>query len=77
MSQETVKRTVLRSDEFTCPSCVAKIENKLNRLDGVEEAKVHFATGRIEVGHDRTKTSVEDLVGAVKEAGYKAEARAF
>lgn len=77
MNRKTLTRTVLRSDEFTCPSCVAKIENKLNELDGVEEAKVHFATGRIEIGHDRDKVTLKDLIEAVKATGYRAEARAF
>lgn len=39
-----LKNTTLRSDEFTCPSCVAKIENKLNGLDGVENAEVKFSS---------------------------------
>ncbi|MBB1016570.1 heavy metal transport/detoxification protein, partial [Dietzia schimae] len=43
--REQVKSIVLRSDEFSCPSCVAKIENKLNGLDGVESAEVKFASG--------------------------------
>ncbi len=45
-------KTILRSDEFSCPSCVVKIEKALKALPGVAEAKVHFNTGRIEVAHD-------------------------
>ena len=39
-------KTILRSQEFSCPSCVAKIEKALHNLNGVEKAKVHFNTGR-------------------------------
>ncbi|NLF92021.1 MAG: heavy-metal-associated domain-containing protein, partial [Corynebacterium marinum] len=46
-----LKKTTLRSDEFSCPSCVAKIETKLNGLDGVESAEVKFSSGRILVEH--------------------------
>ena len=42
-----LKKTTLRSDEFTCPSCIAKIENKLRSLDGVESAEVKFSSGRV------------------------------
>lgn len=77
MSQKTATRTVLRSDEFTCPSCVENIESRLDRIDGIEKSRVHFTTGRIEVDHDPAKATVDDLVEAVKDAGYRAEPRAF
>lgn len=64
--------TVLRSSEFTCPSCVAKIERQLLRLPGVSSATVRFATGRIDVDHDPSVITVQDLVDAVARAGYRA-----
>lgn len=69
--------TILRSSEFTCPSCVDKIEKRLNKLDGVQTAKVHFATGRIEIDHNTEVVSVDDLIAQVAKAGYKATASAF
>jgi len=69
--------TVLRSDEFSCPSCVVKIEKALKALPGVAEAKVHFNTGRIEVAHDPAAAPVEALVSAVQSAGYTARPAAF
>ena len=72
-----LKNTTLRSDEFTCPSCVAKIENKLNGLDGVDNAEVKFSSGRILVNHDPQKASVRDLVDAVAEVGYTAKPSAI
>lgn len=70
-------RTALRSDEFSCPSCVAKIEKALKALPGVADAKVHFNTGRIEIDHDPQTAPVDDLVGAVSSAGYEARPTAF
>lgn len=70
---QTITNTVLRSDEFTCPSCIAKIENKLNGLDGVVSAQVKFNSGRILVSHDASTVSVRDLVDAVAEVGYTAK----
>lgn len=61
--------TILRSDEFTCPSCVAKIEKSLAELEGVTAATVHFATGRIEVEHDPAVAGATDLVDRVRRAG--------
>jgi len=70
-------RTILRSDEFSCPSCVMKIEKALAATPGVETAKVHFNTGRIEVEHDADTAPVEKLVGTVRAAGYEARPAAF
>lgn len=70
-------RTVLRSTEFTCPSCVAKIERQLRRIPGVQAATVHFNTGRIEVDHDPQAVTVRDLVDAVARAGYRATPAAW
>jgi len=75
MSEEIT--TVLRSDEFTCPSCVSKIERKLAGVSGVSGATVHFNTGRIEVAHDPDRASVDTLVDAIAKAGYTARPRAF
>lgn len=72
-----IKKTTLRSDEFSCPSCIAKIETKLNGLDGVESAEVKFASGRVLVEHDPKTISVRDLVGAVAEVGYKVKPSAI
>ncbi len=73
----TTARTVLRAEGFSCPSCVAKIERRVGRLDGVTSVKVHFASARIEIDHDPTRASVWDLVSEVAKAGYRAKPTAF
>ncbi len=75
--ENRITRTILRSDEFTCPSCVGGIEAALQRLDGVRAAVVHFSTGRIEVEHDPAIASPAALVERVKEAGYRARVSPF
>jgi copper chaperone CopZ len=70
-------KSILRSQELTCPSCIAKIENALKAVAGVQEATVHFNTGRIEVQYDPQLAKPEALVKAVKDAGYEARVSAF
>ncbi len=70
-------KTLLRSQELSCPSCVAKIEKALKAVDGVETAQVHFNTGRIEVEYDPQRAKAEDLLKAVRGAGYEAKVAAF
>lgn len=70
-------RTVLRAEGFSCPSCVAKIEKQVGRLEGVESVKVHFASARIEVVHDESRTGSDEIIAAVAKAGYTARRAAF
>ncbi|MGP5218954.1 heavy-metal-associated domain-containing protein [Arthrobacter rhombi] len=74
---ETTTHTLLRAEGFSCPSCVSKIEKQVGKLKGVENVKVHFASARIEVDHDESKVSVDDIVAVIAKAGYKAAASAF
>ncbi|WP_454194489.1 heavy metal translocating P-type ATPase [Nocardia sp. Marseille-Q1738] len=55
---------------MTCASCAARIEKKLNKLDGVT-ATVNYATekARVEVTGD---ISPDDLIATVEQAGYTA-----
>lgn len=78
MSTPTAPRnTILRAEGFSCPSCVAKIENKLNGMAGVESAEVKFSSGRILISHDPAQASVRNLVDAVAEVGYTAKPSAY
>ena len=56
---------------MTCASCVARVEKKLNRLDGVD-ASVNLATESAHVTLTRDVTD-DELVGAVARAGYTAQ----
>src|SRR5262245_65601170 len=56
---------------MTCASCAARIERKLNRLDGVQ-ASVNYATEQAKVSFDPGRVTEDMLVDAVEQAGYKA-----
>lgn len=73
----SVQQTTLRSNEFSCPSCVSKIETKLKSLAGVSDAEVKFSSGRILVDHDPETAPVRDLVEAVAAVGYTAKPSAY
>jgi Cu+-exporting ATPase len=57
---------------MTCASCAARIEKRLNRLDGVS-ATVNFATETASVNYDPAHASADDLVTAVADIGYRAD----
>src|SRR4051794_25056026 len=56
---------------MTCASCANRIERKLNKLDGVT-ASVNYATEKAAVAFDPAAVAPEQLVAAVKAAGYDA-----
>jgi len=57
---------------MSCAACAAKIEKKLNKLEGVQKATVNFATGKATVEYDATKVKVSDMIKAVETLGYNA-----
>ncbi|MQY40707.1 Copper-exporting P-type ATPase [Streptomyces sp. RB17] len=56
---------------MTCASCAARIEKKLNRMDGVE-ATVNYATEKAKVTY-REDITVTDLIATVEATGYSAQ----
>jgi len=56
---------------MTCASCAARIEKRLNRLDGVT-ATVNFATEQATVSFDPGAVTPDQLVAQVEAAGYTA-----
>lgn len=56
---------------MTCASCAARIEKKLNRMDGVE-ATVNYATEKAKVSYSGD-VQVADLIATVVKTGYTAE----
>jgi Cu+-exporting ATPase len=61
---------VLDIGGMTCGSCSARVERKLNRMDGVQ-AEVNFATEQARVSFD-VGVTVDDLIATVEAAGYTA-----
>ncbi|KOT35303.1 carbonate dehydratase [Streptomyces caelestis] len=56
---------------MTCASCAARVEKKLNRMDGVT-ATVNYATEKARITYP-PGTEVADLIGTVVRTGYTAE----
>ncbi|NJP53377.1 copper-translocating P-type ATPase [Streptomyces sp. SBST2-5] len=56
---------------MTCAACAARIEKKLNRMDGVS-ATVNYATEKARVTYPSDLT-VDDLIATVVKTGYTAE----
>jgi len=71
MRADTQSSVELSIGGMTCSSCAARIEKKLNRIEGVE-ATVNFATEKAKVSFPDS-VSVDDLISTVEAIGYHAE----
>ena len=65
-----MKKIVLNLEPLTCPSCIKKIEGALKKLDGVEEAKVLFNSGKVRAQFDEGKIEADTIVKTVSGLGY-------
>ncbi|RNE48067.1 heavy metal translocating P-type ATPase [Corynebacterium alimapuense] len=56
---------------MTCTSCSARVERKLNKVDGVQ-ATVNYATESASINFNPATTNTDELLEVVRAAGYDA-----
>jgi Cu+-exporting ATPase len=67
----TLRRIELPVEGMSCASCVARVEEGLQKTPGVISARVNLASERASVTFDAGRIRVGDLVTAVHGAGYE------
>jgi Zn2+/Cd2+-exporting ATPase len=71
MSQAPALKTQqMQIGGMDCTSCKMKIEGKLERLKGVDEASVTVDTGRLVVSYDPVQVSEQAIVEQIQALGY-------
>src|SRR5919112_2516504 len=73
--KERLTRITIPVVGMTCASCVRRVERTLSEKEGVVEASVNFAAEKASVIYDPTTTNTDDLIGALRDAGYGADVR--
>ncbi|MDD5460508.1 MAG: mercury resistance system periplasmic binding protein MerP [Methylococcales bacterium] len=64
-------RTVMLDvQNMTCAVCPITVKKALERVSGVQQVKVDYATKTATVQFDDTETTADKLTEATKEAGY-------
>jgi len=64
------KNIALPVTGMTCANCAANVERALRKVPGVSEASVNFASEQAMVTFDPKQVSVQQVVEAVRKAGY-------
>jgi Cu+-exporting ATPase len=66
-----IEKVTLPIYGMSCASCVKKVEDALNGLEGVVRASVNFATEQATVQYIPGAVSLADFREAIKDAGYE------
>jgi Cu+-exporting ATPase len=67
MSEENI---TLLITGMTCVNCAANLERSLNKIVGIREVAVNFASNRATVRFDSGQVKITDLVNNIQHAGY-------
>ncbi|MBS3061068.1 MAG: sulfite exporter TauE/SafE family protein [Candidatus Diapherotrites archaeon] len=67
------KKSILKVSNMVCDSCEKIIEKSVEKIDGVRFVKASYANGTTKVVFDPQMVSEEQVIAAIKEAGYSAE----
>lgn len=64
-------QAIIKTETFTCPSCVKKIEKAVGSLAGVSNVEVRFNSSRVKVDFDPTSLQASSISHAITELGYE------
>ena len=59
--------------EMDCPSCAGKVENSVEKLNGIHDIDPQITTGTLTVTYDESSTDAEAVADRVEKAGYTVE----
>jgi len=65
-----VQKASVKIKGMSCASCAARIQKAIEKMPGVKDANVNFATEKLNVTYDTEKASVEGFVKKIKDTGY-------
>lgn len=65
------KQVEIKVAKMHCPLCTTIIKKVISKVDGVSDVKVRLNTKKAIVDYDESKTTVDDILKAIKTTGYE------
>lgn len=65
------KTITLSIPDMNCPSCPYIVEKSISSVEGVRSVEAEFKTRTCSVTFDDAVTSIDDILGATAEIGFK------
>lgn len=69
--EKNIQSHTYKIEGMTCSACASRVEKVTNKMPGVENAVVNFATEKLSVSYDADSVSFGDIKAKVEKAGYK------
>jgi Cu+-exporting ATPase len=69
-SNKPYQKIIIPIKGMTCTACSQSIERSLGKLNGVQFARVNFATEKAVVEFDSTKTNIKEVEQTIYDTGY-------
>lgn len=69
------KKLELKIDGISCQACVAKIERKLSKTDGVEKALVNISNNMADIEYDEKEIKASEIMKIIEKLGYTPKRR--
>lgn len=69
--EKNIQSHTYKIEGMTCSACASRVEKVTNKMPGVENAVVNFATEKLSVSYDADAVSFGDIKAKVEKAGYK------
>lgn len=60
----------IKISDIECAACVARLNKAIGSVRGVSEVAINYATSRATVTYDEELTSLPEIAGRIKRAGY-------
>ncbi len=70
-----IRREMIMLSGLNCPTCAAKLEKAVQATPGVNQAKVAFGAGSLNVEYDAAVTSYEKIAQVVSKMGMTVTTR--
>lgn len=68
-----MSNTTLKLETLTCPSCMQKITDAVNALEGVETIKILFDSSKARVIYNEEIVSEAEIMAQINRTGYEVE----
>ena len=66
-----MKKNIYKLDGVDCAACALKIEDGVNKLDGVEAGSVNFATETLTIEYSESAIKLSQIEQVIEKAGFK------
>lgn len=70
-SQDGTERLQIPVVGMDCAACTVTIEKEIRKLPGIKRANVNYSTEKVYVEYRPEQVGTEQIVGAIKNAGYR------